>query len=196
MASYLKTLILPAPAMAGIAFVGPPARPLERLSDESKRANSQRQRAFESSLAASTKIKDVKEARALAAKLGYPVMLKAAKGGGGRGMRVVHSDKELPDTLAQAQREALTRIGSSDVFLEKFVARARHLEVQLLGDAHGNLVHLSNAIARYSAGTKKLSKYPHKPFKEVRDKLCNAALAIGNRVGYVSAGTVDFTLAT
>ncbi len=179
---------------AGIAFVGPPARILERLGDKIEARELAKAAGVQILSGGIKPIKDVKEARALAAKLGYPVMLKAAKGGGGRGMRVVHSDKELPDTLAQAQREALTAFGSSDVFLEKFVARARHLEVQLLGDAHGNLVHLYErdcSLQRRHQKVVEISPAPNLS-KEVRDKLCNAALAIGNRVGYVSAGTVEF----
>ncbi|MBM3290949.1 MAG: ATP-grasp domain-containing protein, partial [Candidatus Hydrogenedentes bacterium] len=127
---------------AGIAFVGPSSRILERLGDKIEARELAKAAGVRVLSGGTRPIRDIKEARALGAKLGYPVMLKAARGGGGRGMRVVASEKDLPDALMQAQREALTAFGSSDVFLEKFVARARHLEVQLLGDSHGNLVHL------------------------------------------------------
>ncbi|NUM54633.1 MAG: pyruvate carboxylase [Candidatus Hydrogenedentes bacterium] len=181
---------------AGIAFVGPPARILERLGDKIEARELAKAAGVQVLSGGSKPIRDLKEARALADKLGYPVMLKAAKGGGGRGMRVVASAKDLPDSLAQAQREALTAFGSSDVFLEKFVARARHLEVQLLGDSHGNLVHLYErdcSLQRRHQKVVEISPAPNLP-EEVRDKLCNAALAIGRSVGYVSAGTVEFLL--
>src|SRR5262249_39750421 len=87
-------------------------------------------------------IKNNDEARELAARLGYPVIVKAAMGGGGRGMRVAQSADKLDEALDQARREAGTAFGVPDVFLEKFVEKARHIEVQLLGDSHGGLVHL------------------------------------------------------
>src|SRR5439155_1249789 len=87
-------------------------------------------------------VKTAPEAKALARKLGYPVMVKAAMGGGGRGMRVVPSADQLEEALESARREAKSAFGVADVFLEKFVERARHIEVQLLGDQHGGLVHL------------------------------------------------------
>src|SRR4029450_9940708 len=89
-----------------------------------------------------TPLVSIEEARALAEKLGYPVIVKAAMGGGGRGMRVVHSADKLRDAVEAAQREAGTAFGVPDVFLEKFVSRAKHIEVQLVGDKHGGLVHL------------------------------------------------------
>src|SRR5205085_4349526 len=87
-------------------------------------------------------VSSAEEAKALAEKLGYPVIIKASMGGGGRGMRVVQEPGQLAAALEQARREAGTAFGVPDVFLEKFVQRARHIEVQLLGDGHGNLVHL------------------------------------------------------
>src|SRR5207248_3719577 len=86
-------------------------------------------------------ITDKSAAKKLAKKLGYPVIVKASMGGGGRGMRVAQSEDQLGEAIEQAQREAGTAFGVADVFLEKYIQRARHIEVQLLGDRHGNLVH-------------------------------------------------------
>ena len=181
---------------AGIAFVGPPVKVLKRLGDKIE-ARELAITAGVPVLSGGTKpIKDLPDARRLANDLGYPVMLKAAKGGGGRGMRVVPSDKELPEALAQAQREAGTAFGSTDVFLEKFVSRARHLEVQLLGDAHGGLVHLYErdcSLQRRHQKVVEIAPALNLP-AEVRDQLCEAAIAIGRKVNYVSAGTVEFLL--
>jgi pyruvate carboxylase len=127
---------------AGVTFVGPRIDLLEKLGDKLA-ARAIAQQAGVPILSGGTKpLANLADARRMAQELGFPVIVKAAKGGGGRGMRVVNSPKELADALEQAQREATAAFGSGDVYLEKFVARARHIEVQLLGDQHGNLVHL------------------------------------------------------
>ena len=134
----------------------------------------------------------------LAEKLGYPIMLKAAKGGGGRGMRVVNSADELAGSLAQAQRESLRRFGSDEVFLEKFITHPRHIEVQLLGDQHGNLVHLFERDCSLQRRHQKVVELAPalKLDPKVRDAICQAALDIGNAVKYQNAGTVEFLLDT
>ena len=139
-----------------------------------------------------------KAALKLAEKLGYPVLLKAAHGGGGRGMRVVNNPDELPASLEQAQRESQAAFGSSEVFLEKFIARPRHIEVQLMGDKHGNLVHLferdCSVQRRYQKVVEIAPALNLDP--SVRDEICQSALRIGNSVRYESAGTVEFLLDT
>jgi pyruvate carboxylase len=181
---------------AGILFVGPTTKILQSLGDKLQARKLAQSAGVEVLSGGSKPISGLAEAKRLAAKLGYPVMLKAAKGGGGRGMRVVKSDKGLPDALSQAQREAKTAFGSADVFLEKFVARARHIEVQLLGDSHGNLVHLYERDCSLQRRHQKVIEIApsYNLAPEVRDKLCEAALAIGRKVGYLSAGTVEFLL--
>ncbi len=181
---------------AGIIFVGPPVHVLQGLGDKIEARELARSVGVPILSGGREPIKDLKQARRLAQELGYPVMLKAAKGGGGRGMRVVNTESELADNLAQAQREALSAFGSSDVFLEKFVARARHIEVQLLGDAHGNLVHLYErdcSLQRRHQKVVEIAPALNLP-EAVRDELCESALAIGRKVGYVGAGTVEFLL--
>ncbi len=181
---------------AGIVFVGPPVEVLEQLGDKIE-ARALAQAAGVPILSGGSKpIRNLRDARKLAKDLGYPVMLKAAKGGGGRGMRVVQSDDQLAEALAQAQREALTAFGSEDVFLEKFVARARHIEVQLLGDTHRNLVHLYERDCSLQRRHQKVVEIaPALNLSDrLRNDLCEAALAIGRSVNYVSAGTVEFLL--
>jgi len=181
---------------AGIAFVGPPVDVLKRLGDKIEAREIAEAAGVPILSGGSKPIRNLGDAQRLADKLGYPVMLKAAKGGGGRGMRVVSSEKQLAESLAQAQREALTAFGSEDVFLEKYVARARHIEVQLLGDQHGNLVHLYERDCSLQRRHQKVVEIAPalNLAEDVRDQLCEAALAIGRRVGYVSAGTVEFLL--
>ena len=181
---------------AGILFVGPPPRILKRLGDKIQARELAESAGVQVLSGGSKPLADLTQARKLAKKLGYPVMLKAAKGGGGRGMRMVHSAKELPNALSQAQREAQSAFGSSDIFLEKFVERARHIEVQLLGDSHGNLVHLFERDCSLQRRHQKVIEIApaHNLDSDVRDQLCEAALAIGRKVGYTSAGTVEFLL--
>ncbi|MFM8273379.1 MAG: biotin carboxylase N-terminal domain-containing protein, partial [Gemmata sp.] len=129
-------------AEAGITFVGPRPEVLESLGDKvAARAIATKARVPVLSGGAKP-LATADEAKALADKLGYPVIVKASMGGGGRGMRVVQTADKLQDAVESAQREAGAAFGVPDVFLEKFVQRAKHIEVQLLGDKHGGLVHL------------------------------------------------------
>ncbi len=136
------------------------------------------------------------DALARASAMGYPVMLKAAKGGGGRGMRVVENEAGLATALETAQRESLNAFGSDEVFVEKLVRNARHIEVQILGDSHGNLIHLFErdcSVQRRHQKVVELAPAPNLPPKIARD-LHEAAMAIGRYVGYRAAGTVEFLL--
>ena len=126
--------------------------------------------------------------------MGFPVIIKASKGGGGRGMRVVRDAADFAAAFEQAQRESQVAFGSSDVFLEKYIPRARHIEVQLLGDLHGNLVHLFErdcSIQRRHQKVVEIAPAPNLD-PELRKKLCEAALAIGRELRYENAGTVEF----
>jgi len=181
---------------AGITFVGPTIEQLEQLGDKVT-ARQIAQAAGAPVLPGSKEpLGDVQEALDLADQLGYPVLLKAAHGGGGRGMRVARSAKELEEGLAQAQRESLAAFGSDEVFLEKYIERPRHIEVQLLGDRHGNLVHLYERDCSLQRRYQKVVEIAPAVRLDpaVREEICNAALAIGRQVGYECAGTVEFLI--
>src|SRR5207249_4819885 len=137
---------------------------------------------------------DKADARKIAKKLGFPVIIKAAMGGGGRGMRVVHAADQLDEALEQAQREASAAFGIPDVFLEKFIPRARHIEVQLLGDRHGNLIHLFERDCSLQRRHQKVVEIAPAPNldNEVRHQIWKAALAVGKAAGLDNAGTVEF----
>ncbi|HRF00465.1 MAG TPA: pyruvate carboxylase [Pirellulaceae bacterium] len=179
---------------AGIIFIGPTPDMLRALGDKTT-ARTIAAKAGVPVLGGSERpLSDLAEAKQLAERLGYPVMMKAAMGGGGRGMRVVRSAAELPNAFETAQREALSAFGCGDVFLERFVERARHIEVQLLGDTHGNLVHLWErdcSVQRRHQKVVEIAPAPNLDPK-VRQGLCDAALKIGRAVGYANAGTVEF----
>jgi pyruvate carboxylase len=179
---------------AGIIFVGPRVELLEKLGDKIS-ARAVAQKVGVPVLGGSNKpIADAADGRATAAELGYPIILKAAHGGGGRGMRVVNAEKDFDDSFATAQRESLTAFNSPDIFVEKFIQRARHIEVQLLGDQHGNLVHLFErdcSVQRRHQKVVEIAPAPNLP-ADVRAAICDAAVAIGREVGYDNAGTVEF----
>jgi pyruvate carboxylase len=183
-------------ADAGIIFVGPRAEILEQLGDKVT-ARHIAQKAKVPVLPGSEEaVRTNAEARSLARKLGYPVIVKASMGGGGRGMRVAASAEALDDALDQARREAGTAFGIPDVFLEKFLPRARHIEVQLIGDKHGNLVHLFERDCSVQRRHQKIVEIAPAPnlAPAVRQRILEAALAIGRAVGLDNAGTAEFLL--
>ena len=179
---------------AGITFVGPRVELLQTLGDKTA-ARDLAHKAGVPILAGSSKpVVSLADALSIAKGLGWPVILKAAHGGGGRGMRVVRGEDELAVALESAQRESKTAFGSSSVFVEKFIQRARHIEVQLLGDLHGNLVHLFErdcSVQRRHQKVVELAPAPNLNPK-TRDAICEAALAIGRTARYENAGTVEF----
>ncbi|MCA9063377.1 MAG: pyruvate carboxylase [Planctomycetaceae bacterium] len=179
---------------AGIKFVGPSVDALESLGDKTAaraiaiRANVPILGGTEGA------VESLAEARAKAEAVGFPVMIKAAKGGGGRGMRVVRTVDEFAQAFDSARNEARTAFGSPDVFIEKFIARAKHIEVQLLGDEHGNLLHLYErdcSVQRRHQKVVELAPAPNLS-QELREGILEASLKIGREVNYSCAGTVEF----
>ena len=140
--------------------------------------------------------KDLETCRRLANEVGYPLMLKASWGGGGRGMRVLEGEHELAVALESARREALAAFGNDEVYLEKLVRQARHVEVQILGDLHGNIVHLFERDCTVQRRNQKVVERAPAPYltEQERAALCEAALRLMRAVGYTHAGTVEFLL--
>ena len=130
----------------------------------------------------------------LAEGIGYPVMLKASWGGGGRGMRVIRDEAALVRDVTEAKREAKAAFGKDEVYLEKLVERARHIEVQILGDTFGNRVHLFERDCSIQRRHQKVVERAPAPYlgQEQREELCNYALRIADAANYVCAGTVEF----
>lgn len=179
---------------AGVVFVGPSVDALNQLGDKVSAREIAKKSGVPVLPGSSDAIRNLDEAKSLAKEMGYPVMLKAAKGGGGRGMRMVDNEDELGPALESAQRESQTAFGSDEVFVEKLVRRARHLEVQLLGDDHGNLIHLHERDCSVQRRHQKVVELAPAPNLDasIATELHQAALAIGNAVGYRAAGTVEF----
>jgi len=178
----------------GIVFVGPSPEIMEQLGDKVKAKNVAI--AANVPIIESNKEAITNEQIALteASKIGYPIMLKAASGGGGRGMRVVRNNEQLKKAFLEARREALNAFGDETVFLEKFVENPKHIEVQILGDKHGNLLHLFErdcSVQRRFQKIVEIAPAPNLP-QNVKDKLYEYALKICRSVGYNNAGTVEF----
>ncbi len=133
---------------------------------------------------------------AAAKDIGYPVLVKASAGGGGRGMRVVENESELLDAVASAKREAGTSFGDDTVFLEKWLATSRHIEIQILGDNHGNLVHCYERECSIQRRHQKIIEEAPSPAVDdaLRSRMGDAAIAAARKLGYASAGTVEFLL--
>ena len=180
---------------AEVTFVGPPPGVLELAGDKT-RAREVAQRAGVGVLAASAPITEGAVGREAATALGYPLFVKAAMGGGGRGMRLVRSPEELDAALAGAIREAEAAFGDGTVYLEQALLPARHIEVQLLADATGAIVHLFERDCSVQRRHQKVIEITPAPNldAQVRERICAAALAVGREIGYVNAGTVEFLL--
>jgi len=179
---------------AGIIFVGPTIDALENLGDKTAARKIAAKAKVPVLSGTENALKDGPEGLAAAKKLGFPVILKAAHGGGGRGMRVVETEDQFLASYDTARRESLTAFGSPDIFIEKYIRRARHIEVQLLGDKHGNLVHLYErdcSVQRRHQKVVEIAPAPNLDVK-VREAICAAAVEIGKQVDYENAGTVEF----
>ncbi|ROO24454.1 pyruvate carboxylase [Salinisphaera orenii MK-B5] len=183
-------------AEAGIIFIGPPAEVLEAFGDKvSARHAAERTRV--PVVPASEELPDDDAAVERAATdVGFPIMIKASWGGGGRGMRRVEDADALLGEVATARSEAGSAFGNDAVYLEKLIERARHVEVQVLGDAHGNVVHLFERDCSVQRRNQKVVERAPAPYldAETRAGLCDAALRLCREVGYVGAGTVEFLL--
>ena len=181
-------------AKAGLAFVGPTPELLELLGDKTA-ARRLAGAAGVSVLPGTEKpVATVAEAKKIAAEIGYPMIVKAAKGGGGRGMRVVHDPEQLAARLEEARGEAKSAFGDASVFLEKYLPRARHIEVQILADEHGNLLHLYErdcSVQRRHQKVVEVAPAVNLPDR-VRRELCEAAVALARKANYRNAGTAEF----
>jgi propionyl-CoA carboxylase alpha chain len=179
---------------AGIVFIGPPADALRRMGDklESKRLAEEAGVSIVPGHA--EPVAEAKAAARIARAIGYPVMIKAAAGGGGKGMRVARDDKELEGGLKRAQGEARTAFGDDRVFLECFIERPRHIEIQILADRHGSVVHLGERECSIQRRHQKVIEEAPSPFLDAatREAMGEQAKALARRVGYHSAGTVEF----
>jgi pyruvate carboxylase len=183
---------------AGIVFVGPTPEQLDMFGDKTAAKRLARDAGVPTVPGTGTALDDRDAIAAEAARIGYPLMIKASFGGGGRGMRVVRGAGELGTRLEEARREAAAAFGRPEVFLERYIARAKHIEVQVLGDAHGNLVHLwerdCSVQRRHQKVVELAPAIDLAP--DLRRDICEAAARLCRSVRYRGAGTVEFLLDT
>ena len=179
---------------SGVIWVGPPASAIDQMGDKLT-AKSMMETAGVQSLNA-VPINSNTDARAAAEEIGYPVLVKATAGGGGRGMRIVDSSEHLEAAIESAQREARSAFGNANVFLERWITAARHIEVQIFGDSYGNVVHFFERECSIQRRHQKIiEEAPSLAITpELRIKLGDAAVSVATTLSYSSAGTVEFLL--
>jgi pyruvate carboxylase len=181
---------------AGITFVGPRPELIERMGDKVAAKKAAEEAGVPTLPATPNPVSKPAEALKWGRKIGFPLIIKAAFGGGGRGMRVVKEEKDLKPMLEEAQGEAERAFGNSAVFLERYVGRAKHLEVQILGDRKGNVVHLHErdcSVQRRYQKVVEVAPSIGLPDKVVKE-LCHAGVQLAEKIGYDNAGTVEFLL--
>ncbi|WP_394120581.1 acetyl/propionyl/methylcrotonyl-CoA carboxylase subunit alpha [Planococcus donghaensis] len=181
-------------AKAGMVFIGPSSDIIEKMGDKIESRRTMIQAGVPVVPGTEEGVATLEEALQEAEEIGYPLMLKASAGGGGIGMVRCESEQALTQQFTSVKNRAKAYFGDDVVYLEKFIADARHIEVQIFGDHHGNLVHLYErncSVQRRNQKVIEESPSPHLP-QDVRERLCEAALKAGRAVDYTNAGTVEF----
>jgi acetyl-CoA carboxylase biotin carboxylase subunit len=180
----------------GIGFIGPPVEAMRLLGDKVQARKLARKAKVPIVPGSDGVIQNEQEALKLAGQIGYPVIVKASAGGGGRGMRVVHNEISLRAALSAARMEAEAAFGDGSVYLEKFVVESRHVEVQVMADQEGNVLHFYERDCSIQRRHQKMIEESPCPVLQERDrqKLAEAAIRLVKEAGYVSAGTVEFLL--
>jgi len=179
---------------AGLVFIGPTAEAMEVMGSKTNARRAAKAAGAPLVPGTNEGLKSLAEAKAVAAQFGYPVMLKAAAGGGGKGMRQVAGESELPAALEAAQAEAAAAFGDSEVYLEKVVETPRHIEIQIFSDQHGNCVHLGERECSIQRRHQKVIEECPSPTgdADLRRRMGEAAIRIAKTVDYTGAGTVEF----
>ena len=177
-----------------IAFIGPSLEVMELMADKSKAKEVMKKAGVPVIPGSEGAIKDVEEAKKVAREIGYPVILKAASGGGGRGMRVVEDESYIENAFLAASSEAESAFGDPTIYMEKYIEKPRHVEVQILGDKHGNVIHLGERDCSLQRRHQKLIEESPAPIldEDTRKKLHETAIKAAKAIGYYSAGTIEF----
>ena len=179
---------------AGIAFIGPRPRAIEAMGDKITSKNLADEAGVNTIPGFSDVIRDPDHAVEIAEKIGYPVMLKASAGGGGKGMRIARNDEECRDGFERAANEARSSFGDDRIFVEKFIEEPRHIEIQVMADGHGNVLYLNERECSLQRRHQKVIEEAPSPFidAETRKQMGEQAVALARAVDYQSAGTVEF----
>ena len=177
-----------------IKFIGPSAQVIDALGNKSNARDMMVKAGVPVIPGSDGVIEDTGKAHEVAKKLGYPVMVKASAGGGGKGIRIVRSEEELEEAFESARSETIKAFGDDKMYMEKLVEKARHVEVQVLGDSHGNVIHLGERDCSLQRKNQKVLEEAPCPVlsENVRGKMCNSAVLAAKAAGYQSAGTIEF----
>lgn len=181
----------------GIVFIGPTSEHLDMFGDKVKARSQAIAAGIPVIPGTDGPVADLAEVEAFASTYGYPVMIKAALGGGGRGMRLVHTSEELASSYERAKSEAKAAFGSDEVYVEKAIIKPKHIEVQIIGDQQGNIVHLYERDCSIQRRHQKVVEIaPSNSISEnLRNRICEAAVQLMKNVSYINAGTVEFLVA-
>lgn len=181
---------------SGYTWIGPSPESMRIMGDKVSAKNKMREAGVPLVPGSDGAVSSVEEAQKIAQEAGFPVIVKASAGGGGRGMQVVRSAGNLPGAFTKCRSEAHAAFGDDTVFIEKFLEEPRHIEVQVLGDTHGHIVHLFERECSMQRKNQKVLEEAPSPFvdDETRQKLCAAGVAAAKAVNYVGAGTIEFLM--
>jgi acetyl-CoA carboxylase biotin carboxylase subunit len=179
---------------AGIKFIGPSAESMERMGSKTRSRQSMQKSGVPLVPGSATGLQSLEEARATAEQIGYPILLKAAAGGGGKGMRVVRAAEELASAYESAKSEALRAFGDDEVYIEKLIENPRHIEMQILADEHGNCVYLGERECSIQRRHQKVMEEAPSPLvdPEMRRRMGEVAVQVARTASYTNAGTVEF----
>lgn len=179
-----------------ITFIGPSPEMISAMGDKSYAKETMRKNGVPVIPGSDGVVKDVKEGIALSHKIGFPVIIKASAGGGGKGMRIVWEEKDFEKAFVTAQTEAEAGFGNPDVYVEKFLENPRHVEIQVMGDSHGNVYHYGERDCSVQRRHQKLIEEAPSPAlnEELREKMGSAAVLGAKSVNYLGAGTIEFLL--
>jgi propionyl-CoA carboxylase alpha chain len=181
-------------AAEGVAFIGPPASAIRAMGDKITSKKLAAEARVSTVPGFMGLIDDENHAVHIAREIGYPVMIKASAGGGGKGMRIAWDDVEAAEGFLRSKSEAASSFGDDRIFIEKFVTSPRHIEIQVLGDSHGNCIHLGERECSIQRRNQKVIEEAPSPFldEDTRARMGAQAVALAKAVGYASAGTVEF----
>jgi acetyl-CoA carboxylase biotin carboxylase subunit len=181
---------------SGLVWIGPTPKSMRIMGDKVAAKEKMKEANVPLVPGSDGAVDHIDDARLIAKRAGFPIIVKASAGGGGRGMKVVHSEASLPNAFSMCQSEAGAAFGDDTVFIEKFLQEPRHIEVQVLGDRHGNIVHLYERECSMQRNNQKVLEEAPSPFldEETRQAICAAGVAAAKSVNYVGAGTVEFLM--
>lgn len=178
----------------GITFIGPDPESIEMLGDKANAKESMKKAGVPVILGSDGAVASLEEAKKLAKEIGYPVMVKASAGGGGRGIRIIRSENELEEQITAAKSEALACFANDDIYIEKFIENPKHIEIQILADNYGNVIHLGERDCSMQRRNQKVLEETPSPImnEKLRKKMGESAVLAAKTCGYKNAGTIEF----